>query len=270
MNLAIITVSLQKTVILDLFASLEKQTNKNFKVFILDFSGDGIAFPQTSIEHEILHRPNKGYAYGVNQGVAAARKQGFNQYCVINDDTYVKEDFVEKSIERFALNPESLFGGKIYYAPGFEYHKDRYKATDQGNVLWYAGGLVDWDNALTPQRGVDAVDEGKYNHFQETEFITGCLIFFDKDVVNHIGKWDESYFLYFEDSDFCERAKKKGVKLYYDPAIVIWHKISQSTGGSGSKIHVKYQSKNRVKWGLKYAPWRTKAHLVLNYLMGRG
>jgi GT2 family glycosyltransferase len=130
--------------------------------------------------------------------------------------------------------------------------------------------MVDWDNALTPQRGVDAVDTGQYNIFQETEFITGCLIQFDRDVLNRAGNWDESYFLYFEDSDFCERAKKNGIKLYYDPNIVIWHKISQSTGGSGSKLHAKYQSKNRVKWGLKYAPWRTKAHLVLNYFSGRG
>ena len=36
-------------------------------------------------------------------------------------------------------------------------------------------------------------------------------------------------------------AKKKGVKLYYEPSIVIWHKNSQSTGGSGSQIHLKYQ-----------------------------
>lgn len=268
-NIAIVTVSLQKAVIGDLLASLEKQKNKKFKLFIIDFSSTTEAFPETTIEHEILTRPNKGYAYGVNEGVRHAIKQGFSNYCVINDDTFVKEDFIENALERFKQHPATIFGGKIYYAPGHEYHADRYKESDLGRVIWYAGGLVDWDHAFTHHRGVDQVDTGAYDKLQQTEFITGCLLFFDKQVVNRIGFWDESYFLYFEDADYCERAKKNNVNVYYDPSIVIWHKVSQSTGGSGSKLQATYQGKNRVKWGVKYAPWRTKAHLILNYLSGR-
>lgn len=269
MKLALVTVSMQKEVILDLFASLEKQTNKDFKLFIVDFSSNATAFPETKIDHEVLKRPNKGYAGGINEGVKTAIKQGFTLFCAINDDTFVKETFVEQALEQFTQHPSSLFGGKIYYAAGHEYHKDRYKKDDLGNVLWYAGGMVDWDNAFTFHRGVDDVDKEKYDKFQETEFVTGCLLFFDKQIINRLGFWDESYFLYYEDADYCERAKKEHIKIYYDPSIVIWHKVSQSTGGSGSNLHVKYQSRNRVKWGLKYAPWRTKAHLVLNYLLKR-
>lgn len=267
MKLAILTVSMNGAVIADLFASLEKQTNKDFKVFVIDFSTEEKLFPKTTVDHEIIRKSNKGYANGVNEGVKISRKQGFLNFCVINDDTYVQKDFIEHSIERFKQSPQSIFGGKIYYAPGYEYHKDRYKKTDQGNVLWYAGGIVDWDNAFTHHRGVDEVDASTYNRFQQTEFVTGCLLEFDNEVVNRIGLWDESYFLYYEDADYCERAKKAGIKVFYDPTIVIWHKVSQSTGGSGSNLHVKYQTKNRVKWGVKFAPWRTKAHLVLNYLL---
>lgn len=267
MRLAIVTVSMQKEVILDLFASLEKQTDKNFKLFVVDFSPDTSIFPPTPADHEILKRPNKGYAGGVNEGIREAVKQGFTAFCVINDDTFVQKDFVDKSLDRFKENPVSLFGGKIYYASGHEYHAERYAQEDLGNILWYAGGVVDWDNALTHHRGVDDVDTGIYNRFQQTEFVTGCLMFFDKEVINRIGWWDESYFLYYEDADYCERAKKTAIPVYYDPSIVIWHKVSQSTGGSGSKLQAKYQRKNRVKWGVKYAPWRTKAHLVLNSLM---
>lgn len=269
MKLAIVTVSMQKEVILDLFASLEKQTDKNFKLFVVNFSANTSFFPETPVDHEILNRPNTGYAGGINAGLKEAIKQGYTQYCVINDDTFVKNNFVEQALERFKQHPASLFGGKIYYAAGHEYHKDRYKEEDLGNVIWYAGGIVDWDNAFTHHRGVDDLDTGKYDRFQETEFITGCLMFFDKQIINRLGFWDESYFLYYEDADYCERAKRAGIKVYYDPSIVIWHKVSQSTGGSGSKLHAKYQGKNRVKWGVKYAPWRTKAHLILNYLSGR-
>ena len=90
---------------------------------------------------------------------------------------------------------------------------------------------------------------------------------FDKHVIDNIGFLNESYFLYFEDADYCEKAKRNNIALYYDPNIVIWHKNAQSTQGSGSKIHVKYQKKNQLKYGLKYAPFKTKIHLLKNYFM---
>ena len=92
---------------------------------------------------------------------------------------------------------------------------------------------------------------------------------FDKSVLDKVGFWDESYFLYFEDADYCMRASKVGVRLYYDPLLVIWHKVSQSTQGSGSTIHVKYQTKNRLKFGMKYAPFKTKIHLLKNFIFDR-
>ena len=132
-------------------------------------------------------------------------------------------------------------------------------------MLWYAGGSVDWHHALTPHRGVDEVDTGKYNSVEATGFINGALLLYDRFVHDTVGNWDESYFLYFEDADFCERAKRKGVPLIYDPSIMMWHKISQSTGGSGSSLHKRYQEMNRIKFCWKYGPLRTTLHLVKNY-----
>jgi hypothetical protein len=50
----------------------------------------------------------------------------------------------------------------------------------------------------------------------------------------------------------------------YDPSIKLWHKNGQITDGPGSVLHKKYQEKNRVVFGLKYAPLRTKLHLLKN------
>jgi len=212
-------------------------------------------------------KENKGYAFGVNCGLRFFLDKGVEQFCVVNNDILFDKDFlikVEKTFEK-----ADIFGGKIYYAKGFEYHKNRYKKNELGKVLWYAGGGFDWDNALTFHRGVDEVDQGQYDNFEETEFITGCLFCFNKKVVETVDFWDESYFLYFEDADYCVRAKKKGFKLYYNPKIIIWHKNALSTGGPGSFLHQKYQRKNRLIFGLKYAPFKTKIHLILNYLFSK-
>ena len=55
-------------------------------------------------------------------------------------------------------------------------------------------GENDWKNCTTDHRGVDEVDHSQYNTFAKTDFITGCLLCYDKQVFEKVGKWDESYF----------------------------------------------------------------------------
>jgi GT2 family glycosyltransferase len=92
---------------------------------------------------------------------------------------------------------------------------------------------------------------------------------FDKTFYETVGDIDESYFMYFEDSDWSLRAARAGVKLYYDPKVILWHKNAQSSNGPGSVLHQKYQRKNRVKFALKYAPIKSRIHVLKNYLIGR-
>ena len=255
----------------DFFKSLSTQKNQNFHVYVADLSvkkeknlgGAYNLFPKIAKKITILPSQNKGYAYGVNLGLKKAIKNGFFNFCVINNDVFFNSNFVDKVLLALKNNPNSIIGGKIYYAQGFEYYKNRYQKKDLGNVIWYAGGFFDWKNVLTPHRGVDEVDRGRYNNLEEVEFVTGCLMIFDKKVIEKIGFWDESYFLYYEDADYCQRAIKRNIKIYYNPKIVIYHKNAQSTQGAGSLIHQKYQKKSRLKFGLKYAPLRTKIHLLL-------
>ncbi|MCX7955572.1 MAG: glycosyltransferase family 2 protein [Patescibacteria group bacterium] len=239
---------------------------KNIAVYIADISSKKEDFKISKYPMKVVLKQllNKGYAYSINEGIKYFINKNIKQFCAINNDIYFDKNFyleAEKTFEK-----ADIFGGKIYYAPGYEYHKNRYKKKDLGKVFWYAGGSIDWNHVYCHHRGVDEVDKGQYDNFEKTDFITGCMLFFNKKVIEKIGFWDEKYFLYFEDTDFCERAKRAGFSLYYNPKIIIYHKVSQSTGGSGSSIHQRYQEKNKVIFGLKYAPLKTKIHLLKNYV----
>lgn len=269
-KLAIITVVYENyTVLKDFLDSLKKQTNKNFHLFCIDLSIHRKPINFNEISAQIVYSHNKGYAHGVNIGLKKAIKEDFKYFCILNNDTYFEKEFIKYCLQSTVNHPSSIIGGKIYYAPAYEYHKNRYTKSDFGRVIWYAGGSIDWKHALTPHRGVDEVDEGQYNKSGEIKFVNGALMLFDHLVVDKVGFWDERYFLYFEDADFCVRAEKAGVKLFYDPSIIIWHKNAQSTGLSGSVIHQKYQLINRLRFGLKYAPLRTKFHLIKNYVFSK-
>ena len=269
-HIAIITVAYNNySVLQDFIHSLRTQTNQSYQLFIVDASDKKKSLDFHDIYSSIIPIENHGYAYGVNIGLKAAITEGISKFCVINDDVYFNPDLIDNLLISFSKHPKTLLGGKIYYAPGYEYHKDKYAEKDKGNVIWYAGGTVDWDHALIKHRGVDEIDSAKFESEEKTGFITGCLTCFDKDVIDTIGFWDNGYFLYYEDADFCERAKRHNIPLIYDPSLIIWHKNAQSTEGAGSKLHQKFQKRGRLRFAMKYAPWRTKLHILKNYFLNR-
>jgi len=266
-KIALITVVYQNySVLEDLFASLKKQNNNNFHIYIADLSKTKKKIQSQDLPITVIFGENKGYSHGVNLCLAQAVKDKISLYGVINNDIIVAENFIEELQKSFTLYPNSIIGGKIYYAPGYEYHKSRYNKSDLGKIIWYAGGTIDWNNVFVKHCGVDEVDHGQYDKSGNTDFITGCLLCFDKAVIDKVGYWNEDYFLYFEDADYCERAKRKNIPLVYNPNLIIWHKNAQSTEGSGSNLHTRYQTKNRFRFGLKYAPIKTKLHLLLEYV----
>lgn len=117
---------------------------------------------------------------------------------------------------------------------------------------------MDWKNVLGRHRGVDEVDSGQFDTTEETDFATGCCMLFSSAGIQKIGLFDEKYFLYYEDSDLNERMKRRNFKILYAPKAVLWHKNAGSTGGSGSTLHDYYISRNRMLFGMRYAPWRSK------------
>ena len=266
-HIAIITVAYNNYTVLNEFVErLRNQSDLEFHLYIVDASDEKKTINISGISNTILPITNKGYAHGVNAGLKMAVDDSLQYFCIINDDVEFDHNFVKKLKIAFSNNPNAIFGGKIFYAPGFEYHKNRYPKEELGKVIWYGGGTVDWKHATTHHVDVDEVDDGLPENALKTDFITGCLMCFDNSVLEKVGFWDEKYFLYYEDADFCERAKKHNVKLIYDPNIIIWHKNAQSTGGSGSTLHQKFQRQARLRFAIKFAPLRTKLHVLKNYI----
>lgn len=208
-------------------------------------------------------RENKGFSGGNNVGIKFALESGDDYIVLLNNDTLVKPDLLEELIKTAKSdNKIGIVGPKIYFAPGFEFHKERYKESDKGKVFWYAGGEIDWKNMYAEHRGVDEVDRGQYDRRQETNFASGCCMLIKREVIKKIGFLDEQLYLYLEDVDFCLRARQAGYKIVYEPKAVIWHKNASSSGKPGSKLHQYYQTRNRLIIGVRYAPWRTKLALL--------
>lgn len=248
----------------EFLGSLSKNIDQDFCLFITDLSKKLQPTKLYQFDEEIIQTANKGYSHGINACLKMAVEKGYDQFCVLNYDITFDKNLIKNIKKRFKKS--QIFSGKIYYEKGYEYHKQKYTNKELGQVLWYAGGLIDWKHATTTHQGVDEVDKQKYDKVEKTEFIPGTLFCFDQEVFNKVGYWDEKFFLYYEDTDYSVRAKEAGFNLIYDPNIVIYHKNAGSTGGSGSKLHIHQQTRSRLIFGLKHAPNKTKFHLLKNFV----
>ena len=172
---------------------------------------------------------NLGFATGNNTGMRDAFGRKTNYCLLLNNDLILPKDFLVKLVKAAEKNKKiGLLSPKMYFAKGYEYHKDRYKKKDLGNVFWYAGGQIDWDNIYSSHRGVDEVDKGQYDKQEETDVANGASLLIRRKVVEDIGYLADKMFLYWEDADYSERARRSGWKVVYTPATHLWHKVSQA------------------------------------------
>jgi GT2 family glycosyltransferase len=211
----------------------------------------------------VKNKKNLGFTGGHNQVIQYSLSHNADYVVLLNSDTVVDKFFINELVKTAQEKTDAgMLVPKIYFAPKFEFHKDRYSKDDLGKVFWYAGGKMDWQNIIGSNRGVDAIDQGQFDKVEETEISTGCCVLLKKEALEKVGAFDDSYFLYYEDADLSMRMKKKGFKIFYVPKSVIWHKNAKSSGGSGSALQDYYITRNRLVFGTKYAPFKTKLALL--------
>ncbi|MEK9146611.1 MAG: glycosyltransferase family 2 protein [Patescibacteria group bacterium] len=243
---------------LDSLRQIEVGRNLVEIVVVENGSTDGSREALTNLKdiHLVTSFENLGFAGGANLGINYALKRNSDYIIIINNDTVVDKLALKKLMT--ATKVGDIISPKIYFAPGFEFHKERYKKSEQGKVIWYAGGKIDWDNIIGIHVGVDEVDTGQFNRRRQIDLATGACMLVKRQVFEKIGLFDQKYFLYLEDMDFATRAQKANFKIIFEPQAIIWHKNAGSVGGSGSKTQDYYITRNRLLFAAKYAKIRTK------------
>lgn len=221
--------------------------------------------------HVLRIKENTGFTGGNNFGVDYALLHGADYVLVINNDTAADKNLVKSLLGVLDSNPKiGVTTPKIYFAKGHEYHKEKYKKEELGNVFWYAGGYTDWANVRSIHRGVDEVDNGQYDKIEPTTFASGCCLLIKREVIEKIGLFDKRGFMYYEDAIFCEAVRNAGYEIWYVPTAILWHLNAESSGGSGNNLQDYFITRNQMLFGMMYAPLRSKVALIrqsIRYLL---
>lgn len=161
---------------------------------------------------------NNGFSAGNNLGIKEAIKKDFDYILLLNNDTLVSSNFLEKLISGFKCSSRcGVTVSKIYYAK-------------EHDLIWYDGGSLSLNTARTKHWHYHQKDTHEIKQPHKVSFATGCCMCLSKKVIEDVGLLDEDYFLYEEDADYCCRILTSGYDIYYIPDSVIYHKVSSSTG----------------------------------------
>ncbi len=85
------------------------------------------------------------------------------------------------------------------------------------------------------------------------DWIGGAFMAFKAASFEKLGGFDESYFMYYEDTDICHRAKNEGMKIVYNPEFYIVHEAKRD----GRKIFSKpflWNLTSMIKYFMKFPP----------------
>jgi len=186
---------------------------------------------------------NLGFAGGNNVGIRDALGRNVEYVFLLNNDTVVDAGVLRHLAVAAESTPEGgIFGAKIYYYL-------------QRDLLWFAGGKWSEEESNFLHVGQHEIDDGKrYAELSETDYACGCAFFVKSEVFRAVGLLDERFFLTFEETDLCYRARRVGFKSYFVPAAKIWHKVSVSMGGEGSLLFTYFIARNRLLWAEKNLP----------------
>lgn len=161
---------------------------------------------------------NKGYPYGLNQGIPVGLDKGADWFLLMNNDVIVEEDFLRAMHMATIDKPEAdLIGPTILYY-------------DHPETIWYIGYKI-FPGTLIGYRSFRGRKfRAKIPKYLSIDVMHGCTMMVHRKVFQQIGLFDASNIIYGDDADFSLRAREAGFKMVAATHAKIWHKISLTMG----------------------------------------
>jgi len=200
------------------------QTINAYPTIIVDNGAVGeVKLPNVEILRNLR---NIGYGAGANVGILKALTEGGNWMVILNQDIVISKKDVKKFISQLKIARPGIMG--------------------------IVQGVLD------SRRWTTILDEKAVGQI----YVSGSLIAIHRDVINEVGFFYEKYFLYYEDTELCIRAKNAGFTLNSISLPSFKHKESQ-TLGRVSYEHQYYLARNHLLFVERCAPWNIKLYELI-------
>jgi len=199
----------------DCIGSLHEMQYTNYDIIVIDNASADQSGPllKETFPHILLIQAgdNLGFSGANNLGMQYAIDQGYEYLLLLNNDTFVKHDFLEPLVSYMDTHPETGAIQPLIYC-----NHNREKVWNGGSYYNRWLGYTRTANYHKPLQSAS-------NKIQKVDWITGCAFFTRASVLQITGLLSTNMFMYYEDVDLSFRIHKAGFELIYQPKSVIYH-----------------------------------------------
>jgi GT2 family glycosyltransferase len=216
-------------------------------------------YAQDPALHIIRNEANYGFARGVNVGIRYALARGAEFVFLLNNDAVIDRRCIQVLVASLEANPVAGIAG-----PRVFYHADP-------DRVWQGSGYFNLikSGIVNPEKNrlQTSSDEG-IQGIQKASFLTGCAMLVRSRIFEKVGLFDEDFFFYDEDVDFCLRAARAGFELLYVPQAKSWHKIRDVAKDRSSPFVMYHLARShllvlRKNFSKAYSAYGLLVHLLL-------
>jgi GT2 family glycosyltransferase len=193
---------------------------------------------------EIVRLPeNLGYTGGNNVALRRALARVAEHVVLVNNDATLEPDCLD------VLGRTALAAGPRTAAVGAKV----LQAADPSRV-WMSYGRLTYRAALVERVGHGALDTAACEAQREVDWVSGCAVLLTRAALEAVGLFDERFFAYHEDVDWCTSARQRGYRVLFAPAARARHRGGGSTAAHGDGAAVRYLcARNTVLFARKHA-----------------
>ncbi len=174
---------------------------------------------------------NVGTAGGNNLGGKICMDEELDYILFLNNDTTVEPNFLRRLVE--TADQQTMVVPRILYSE------------DHRLISTHAGGF-DWNLGLFRKTYHGRVDGPITRRPRVLETASFCCLLMPTRAFREAGPLDERFFMYYEETDLLERARRLGYRLLYVPDAVVYHRESGSSGGGWqTPFKLYYATRNR-------------------------
>ena len=225
--------------------SLRASTYANLDIWIVDNASTDRTLDTARREFpeaRLLALPeNLGYAGGNNAGMRAALAEGADLIFLANNDTRLEPDCLTHLVNAHHAHPRAGMLGPMVYT------------WEPERLISSAGGQVLWQHADAINIGMGQTDAGQYPA-RPVDFVNGCGLLVTRTALDRAGMLDESFFMYWEETDWGWRTRRAGFELWFEPAARMYHKAPIHHRDLGPTT-LYYVTRNRLRFFARHTPW---------------
>jgi GT2 family glycosyltransferase len=208
---------------------------------------------------------NLGFAGGNNHAyaVGAHSHSEYSHFWFLNNDTEVPPDCLSEMLKKFDQpgRKVGMVGSTMVY-----FHDKKTVQALGGSVYKpWTGTMREIGNGL---QWPCPVDEAAVE--AQMSYVCGASMLVSAELIRDVGLMQEDYFLFFEEIDWCERARKAGYELAYASQAVVFHKegaaIGTGTGARRSLLAEYYGMRNKLKVTWRFFPWAMPTVWLISWL----